>query len=261
VPWDWAATASVGARRVFDCADDWRVLAQDRRDRLTALYRRIGREADAIIVGNASLAESFPADRTVVVRNGVGDEMLGELAPAVQTPLLIHAGTLTPRFNAELAAAVLDELPDWRLDLYGQCQYPGSQERPGTELSSFLDRYAQRVRWRGVVTRRVLADAIDGAAVALVLNRPELSVGQDSMKLYDYAARGRPIVTTRISGHLEEEGPPHLRVVDGAHEMAQAILASLCEPPSYADDRRRWASENRWVQRWPSWSTAVFGPS
>jgi glycosyltransferase involved in cell wall biosynthesis len=259
VPWQWPATRSAHGRRVFDCADDWSELVAHRSARLTQLYRRIGREADAIIVANPSLAVHFPVDRTVVVRNGVSDDMLAPLAPAVKEPRLVHAGTLTPRFDADLAARVLEQLPDWSLELYGQCQYPGFQELPGPELSRLLSDYTPRVRWHGVVAREALSAAIDHAAVALVLNRPERSLGQDSMKLYDYAARGRPIVTTRFSPQLDESGPPHLRVVDDAREMAEGILASREEEASWPGDRRRWAEEQRWISRWADWGAAVFG--
>jgi hypothetical protein len=259
VPWQWPAITHAGGRRVFDCADDWSSVVAHRSTRIRQLYRQIGREADAIIVATPSLTEYFPADRTTVVRNGVSDDMLGPLAPAVKAPRLVHAGTLTPRFDAQLAAGVLDLLPDWTLDLYGQSQYPGSQERPGPELSRLLSDYAARIRWHGVLPREELSAALDRAAVTLALNRPELSIGQDSMKLYDYAARGRPTVATRFSAELDEDGPPHLRIAESAREMADAILASRCEPESCAGDRRRWAEEQRWISRWPGWSEAVFG--
>jgi hypothetical protein len=259
VPWQWPATSSVRGRRVFDCADDWSELVAHRSDRLAQLYRQIGSEADAIVVANASLAGQFPDDRTTVVRNGVSEEMLGPLAPAIELPRMVHAGTLTPRFDAELAAQLLEKLPEWTLDLYGQCQYPGCQERPGPELSRLLQAYAPRIRWHGVVARELLSRAIDNAAVALILNRPERSLGQDSMKLYDYAARGRPIVTTPFSPRLEQEGPPHLGVCENAPEMADAILASRSEPQAWVQERRRWAEEQRCSSRWEAWSAAVFG--
>jgi hypothetical protein len=259
VPWDWPATGSVAGRRVLDCADDWRALMGHRRERLTELYRRIGDEADAVIVADASLVDQFPADRTIVVRNGVSDDMLGPLVPPVNQRRLVHAGTLTPRFDAELAAHVLELLPDWTLDLYGQCQYPRAQERPGPELLRLFSACAPRVRWHGVLRREALSAAIDRADVALVLNRSELSQGQDSMKLYDYAARGRPIVTTRFSERLLQDGPPHTRVAEDAREMADAIRASRCEPWSWVEDRRRWAEQQRWALRWSTWSEAVFG--
>ncbi len=259
VPWQWPASAGAGARRVFDCADDWRALMGHRGERLAGLYRRIEREADAVILASPSLVEQFPAASTVVVRNGVSEEMLTPLAPPVRAPALVHAGTLTPRFDCELAGALLERLPEWTLELYGQCQYPGCGERPGAELVRLLDEHSPRVRWHGVLARAELAGAIDRAAVALVLNRRELSLGQDSMKLYDYAARGLPIVSTRFSAQLGDEAPPHTYIADDVGEMAEAVLASRSEPPSWREDRRAWAEGQRWESRWAAWSAAVFG--
>lgn len=261
VPWQWPGTEDRDGRRVFDCADDWSQLMTHRSERLSELYRRIGEEADAIVVASPSLAKEFPAERTVVVRNGVSDEMLGPLRPAEEGKRLVHAGTLTPRFDAGLASDLLDRLPGWVLDLYGQCQYPGSRERPGPELVRALAAHPRRMRWHGVVAREKLSDVIDSATVALVLNRAERSSGQDSMKLYDYAARGRPIVTTRFSERLEEEGPPNLLVADDADSMVAAILGACHEPASRVAERRRWAEAQRWESRWPAWSTAIFGPA
>ena len=211
------------------------------------------------MLASDSLAGRFPTERTVVVPNGVSEDMLGPLVMAPGENRLVHAGTLTPRFDAPLAAELLDLLPEWTLDLYGQCQYPGSQDRPGPELAELLSRHADRIRWRGVLPRESLAAAIDRADASLVLNRPDRSAGQDSMKLYDYAARARPIVSTRFSADLERAGPPNLRLADTAAEMAAAVLASRQEPAAWALERRRWAEQRRWASRWPVWSRALFG--
>jgi len=259
VPWDWPAAASAGRRCVFDCADDWSALMKHRSARLGALYARIAEEADAVILASDSLVSQFPRSHSVVVSNGVSDEMLEPLSAPVTATRMVHVGTLTPRFDARLAAEVLDALPDWTLDLYGQCQYPGRGERPGPDLSMLLSQYAPRVSWHGVVPRESLAEAIDRAAVALVFNRAEESLGQDSMKIYDYAARGRPIVATRFSRQMEREGPPHVSFVEGAQGMAQAVQASSAEPASWSQERRRWAEEQRWSSRWEAWARAVFG--
>jgi len=259
VPWQWPATSAHRGRRVFDCADDWGALMGHRSERVSELYGQIGREADAVIVVNRSLAQEFAPAPTVLVRNGVSDDMLGPLTPAPDAPRLVHTGTLTARFDCRLAARLLDALPEWTLDLYGQCQYPGCGDRPAPELADLLSAYAGRVRWHGVFPREALAATIDAAAVALILNRPERSLGQDSMKLYDYAARGRPIVSTRFSPELEQDGPPNLYIADHAQAMADAILRSRAEPEGWPAQRRAWAQEQRWQARWPAWSAAVFG--
>ena len=63
------------------------------------------------------------------------------------------------------------------------------------------------------------------------------------MKLYDYAARGRPIVSTRWCDTLISDGPPHLALAESAEDFAAAILAAAIEPTTFAAQRRRWAAE------------------
>jgi glycosyltransferase involved in cell wall biosynthesis len=194
-----------------------------------------------------------------VVRNGVADDLLVPPTSPPDSQRLVYTGTLTPRFDADLAGAILQRLPNWRLDLYGQCQYPRCGEDPGPELRHLLDTMAPQVRWHGVVPRSKLAEVIDAADVALLPNRPELSLGQDSMKLYDYAARARPIVATRFDLALREDEPPRVRVAEGAEPMVEAIRAAAHEPAEWKSQRRAWAEAQRWDLRWAAWSAAVFG--
>jgi hypothetical protein len=79
------------------------------------------------------------------------------------------------------------------------------------------------------------------------------------MKLYDYAARGRPIVSTRWSDRLAAEDPPRPHLADTPDEFAAAVLSADQEPAERARSRRAWAEGQTWERRWDSWSTAVFG--
>jgi glycosyltransferase involved in cell wall biosynthesis len=254
VPWQWPALAGLGARRVFDCADDWSVLLPGRAARMRELYARIGVEADAVITVSDALAALF-GGRGSVVPNGVADAVLGPPAPSPRVRRLVYVGTLSPRFDAPLAAAVLRALPDWRLDLYGQCQYPGSGEQPGAELRELLGLLGERVAYHGVVERSRVAAAIDAADVACLFNRAGESAGQDSMKLYDYAARGRPIVA---SVPLRADPAVCVRVATGARELAAAVIEGFAEPADAARERRAWAEGQRWERRWEQWARAAL---
>ncbi|HTX12195.1 MAG TPA: glycosyltransferase [Solirubrobacteraceae bacterium] len=239
-------------------ADDWGELMPGRRDRFADLYARIAAEADEIIVVNPSLVQRFPGRGPLVIRNGVSEIMLTASSTTPDARTLLYVGTLTPRFDSSLMKAVMSRLTDWRLELVGACMYPGLGEAPAGELRELLS-LGPRVTWHGPVARTDLVDALDRATVAIIPNRPERSLGQDSMKLYDYAARGRPIVSTRWSESLGEEGPPGLRLASSADEFVAAILDAAQEPVEWAAQRRGWAHANTWRRRWAQWSAAVFG--
>jgi glycosyltransferase involved in cell wall biosynthesis len=258
-PWQWpAVSALTGVRRILEVTDDWGALLAERRERIDALGRRAAAEADAVILVSDTLAPAFAGARSVVVPNGVDGRLLD---PAPRTPpgaqRLVYVGTLSPRVDLPLLEEVLARLPSWRLDLHGQCQYPGRGDAPGEELEALLQAFPDRVAWHGVTGRAGLAAVIDAADVAVVPMRRSHTTGQDSMKLYDYAARGRPIVLTHsASGAPAQAGA---RSAATAEEFADAVLAAAREPEAVATVRRTWAADNTWEARWDPWSRAVLG--
>lgn len=132
-------------------------------------------------------------------------------------------------------------------------------ERPSFELQRLLDRLPHRVRWHGPIERPQLAAALDTGRTMLVPHRPEFSVGQDTMKLYEYAARGRPVVSTRWDPRLGSNGPPHLALADDADGFLAALGELEMDPPERVRQRRAWAESHRWTNRWDRWSSAIFG--
>ena len=260
-PWQWRAVAPLtGVRRVFDCADDWSEVIPARAAWFRSLYERVSAEADAVIVNNASLARRFPYAHTVVVPNGTSGALLAtSITPQPRTRTMAYAGTLSERFDAPLVAAVMSMLPGWRLDLYGECRYAGCGDRPGDELRALVAEADGRVVWHGVVARVELAARLDAASVLVLPHRPLGAITGDAMKLYDYAARGRPIVSTRWSPSLADSGTPGLRLADTAGEWVTALTDALADTPHTALARREWAEANAWIRRWPQWSQALLG--
>gem|GEM_PF-1786707 len=263
-PWQWPAVAGAPARRrIFDCADDWRQLIPARAEAIGALYERIGREADAVILAAEDLHRAFGAAEPHIVPNGAGDELM-------RTPLrappperrMVYAGTLSERFDVPFLRAVMERLPGWSVELYGQCQYGGRGDRPDPELAGLLETCGGRLLWHGPIARRGLADALDRGRVLIAPHRSTHTVGQDSMKLYDYAARGRPIVCTH--GALGSAGRAHRAgVLEAAtpEEFAAIVDRLADERPGAATRRRAWVQENGWDRRWPEWAAAAFGAS
>lgn len=263
LPWQWAAARRLsGARHVYDCADDWAAMTPARKDAFLRCYREIAAEADMVVAASERLAELFPDARALtVVRNGTPFELLDPPEQKAEPATLVYLGTLSERFDSALVTAVLRNLgPEWSIDLYGQCQYAGLQERPADELLAMIEGFGDRVRWHGLISRSQAASAIDRAAVAVIpFRRIGAVTGGDAMKLYDYAARGRPIVSTSWTSDLSAFGPPHLYEAEGAEAFTAAVRAAATEPPGHALARRSWAEAQRWEARWPAWEKALFG--
>ena len=255
-PWNWPATSALpaGVRRVHDIGDDWSTLLPQRRDRIMAYHRQIAAEADAIVVVAPGLADLF--DRPVhVVPNAVAPELLATApVPPPGERRMTYVGTLSERFDSDLMGEVLRRLPDWRLDLYGPCHYAGLGAEPGPSLQRLLSESDGRVQWHGMVSRAQLSSVLDRGDVLVLPNDPAISIGQDSMKLYDYAARGRPIVATPI--RLPDDGPAVIALAADAADFAAAVLDSAGRD---ASPNRAWAVANGWSSRLPAWLAAVEG--
>lgn len=260
VPWQWDATASSGARRVFDAADDWNLLLAGRRPHVRTLYARIAAEADAVVVANEHLAALFPGRAVHVVPNGTPSDLVaGSAARRGGTRRMVYVGTLSERFDADLVTRLLTLLPDWSLDLYGECRYAGSGTLPAPELRALLDRFGDRVAWHGVLRRAEMGEVLNHAGVALVPHRPQYCRGQSSMKFLDYAARGCPVVSTRWETQLERQAPPGVWFADTAADFADAVRAADDIDAPTSNRAIDWARAQTWERRWPQWAAAVFG--
>ncbi|GAA3248344.1 glycosyltransferase [Dactylosporangium siamense] len=259
LPWQWPATARLPIRRIFDAADDWDALLGGSRPHVRAMYHRIADEADAIIVANPTLRDLFPGRTVELVANGTpADLVVDAVRPRPHDRRLVYAGTLSHRFDVDLIRAVLDLLPGWRLDLYGESRYPGHRDEPAREFRDLLRQCPDRIRWHGVLDRDDLGQAIDAADVAVVPHRAAQSRGQSSMKLADYAARGRPIVSTGWDTNPDAEQPPNTWMAANAEEFAAAVVQAYADAGDI-DGAVAWARQRTWPSRWPLWSAAAFG--
>ncbi|MGK5681929.1 glycosyltransferase [Actinoplanes sp. URMC 104] len=257
VPWQWDATAGHGVRRVFDAADDWNLLLGGRRSHVRAQYDKIAAEADAIIVANENLAELFGGRAVQLVPNGTQTDLVTSAVTRIPgSRRLVYVGTFSERFDAELVGQVLDLLPGWTLDLYGEFRYAGHGDKPAPEFDRLLKN--PRATWHGVVERAGLSRVLSGATAALVPHRARYSRGQSSMKFLDYAAQGCPVVSTHWESGIERQTPPGVWFADTATEFAAAVRTAALVDSAAVASARTWAQEQTWERRWPLWAAAVF---
>jgi hypothetical protein len=81
----------------------------------------------------------------------------------------------------------------------------------------------------------------------------------DIMKVYDYAARGRPIVSTHGVVDAGQRGLPGFSEGDTPAAYAQALSEAFETPNAILIELRLWAEQNSWNARWPEWRAVLFG--
>jgi glycosyltransferase involved in cell wall biosynthesis len=261
-PWDWPAVERVpDVRRVFDCADDWPALIPGRAAHLRQLIDRAAARADAIVVASPKLRAAFGGRPVSLVRNAASGACLERAAtPLPGARRAVYVGTLSERVDVSLIARPLELVDGLRIDLYGPCAYAGSGSAPSAELAALLERHRGRLAWHGPIGPDAVPAAIDAADVALLPFRPELARG-DIMKIYDYAARDRPIVAS--AGVVDAElGPvPGLVEAVDAPSFADAVGAALVAAAALPGAARGFAEANDWESRWPAWRDILLGPA
>jgi glycosyltransferase involved in cell wall biosynthesis len=259
-PWQWSALASYPGRKVFDYSDDWaRLLPDTRKKQLEEHLRRIAAEADEIIVVSPHLRDHFPGRTVHLVPNGSDEACIASTpAPPPGTSRLVYIGTLSERFDAELMRKVLESLPHWRLDLYGDCQYAHCGTQPDDSLQALLVDFGGRVAWHGRVAKSEVPGIVDSADVCVIPNRSQQAIGQSSMKLYDFAGRGRPIVATPDVADIAEWQPPGYYQALTVEEWVDAITVAATEPRHLSSERLAWTAQRTWRHRWTEWSSVTF---
>jgi glycosyltransferase involved in cell wall biosynthesis len=245
-------------------ADPWAAVAYESVDDhlaspgLPARLRPVLREAEERLLARADVvfAWSEPIRARLAglhenVRLATAAADVEALAPAAAAPgeerCAVFAGALGFRFDEELAAAVARLLPDWTLVLAGPAD--AGAERVLSGLPN--------VRLTGPFGRGELPALLARGAVALVpYRRNEFTDTLVPVKLVEYLAAGRPVVSTPMRG--AEPFADVVSFAEGAESFAAAVRAAAAGDSPEA--RRRRAERARpysWERRVDEMEAAV----
>jgi glycosyltransferase involved in cell wall biosynthesis len=231
------------ARFVFDSLDNWLIHPVLRRHAHAAIrsYEALLPQADLVSVAAPASADALRpfAPSIEVIPNGVDVERFA--APVDRRrpteipagPIIGYAGKLAERIDVDLCVATAASLPDVTFVFLGPV----------------LDRSVRRLE--GVPNVRLLGDwhpdrlpaALRAFDVAWIPHRVgEGETGGDPIKLYEYWAAGRQVVTTAIDGHTS--WLDRAFVVDDAESAAAAIRGILdgrLHKPVWVEEERHWS--------------------
>jgi glycosyltransferase involved in cell wall biosynthesis len=151
-----------------------------------------------------------------------------------------YVGTLAPRFDVELVAAVARARPDWAIELVGP-RLPLVDISPLESLSNI--ELTGEIPFDEVPARLATFDVC-----LLPLREIDFAYYCSPIQVFDYLAAGKPVVSTPV-GQLEGWGGL-VHVVRGADAFVNAVARALNDrTPELIDRRRAFAARNTWDVR------------
>ncbi|HHS96951.1 MAG TPA: glycosyltransferase family 1 protein [Chloroflexi bacterium] len=239
----------------YDWTDDWTafdVLPVADREELERLNRRVLQEADLVFAVSESLFQRArtanpntyrapnATDLTVVGRAAEPGPVAPELRH-LPRPIVGYVGQIADKIDYDLLASLVDARPGWSFVFVGNVwdnhrhQVAALSERPN-------------VHFLGPRDFERLPAYLRGFDVCILPHRvTPLTRSMDPIKLYDYLATGKPIVSTPVAG--VERFADVVYVADGAEAFATALEAALQENPELRRRRLAYARENTWTRR------------
>ena len=243
---------------IYDITDDWTELEQH--DWQARLIREqdeeLCRRADAVIVCSERLRQikEGPACQPFLIPNGVdaahyqrvldGTGPLPEAAAAWRGPVIGYTGTIHPdRVDLPLLRELALTMPDETFVLIGPVMLPGADEQELRALPNLV--------LTGPIPYRDLPDYMRAFDVCMVPHRvTPFTESLNPIKLWDYLAAGKPIVSTPVAGF--RDFPQWVRLAGDAQAFAGEIAASLREDSALPAARRAEAARHSWASRWQS---------
>ena len=213
---------------------------------VAAVARRLHEEArvrrpDAVYLPNGVEYERFAADPSPsVATSAAGDRDLAPILDAGR-PIAGYYGALAEWFDYELVDETARLRPDWSFLLIGPMLDQSLKGRP------MLKR--ENVRWIGPRDYALLPGYLalfDVATIPFRIN--PITTATSPLKLYEYFAGGKPVVTTPMP---ECAAFPEVSIARDAQELADALDAARAKgrDPLFRDRLRSLGRENSWAAR------------
>lgn len=240
---------------VYDYLDDLQVHAGDPH-RVRQDHDELAKSADVVLATSEPLLEQLSQLRSdaILCPNGVDYAHFHSEAPASlplpndmiplsksSNPIVVYYGALARWFDYELVRSVAQKRPDLCIVLIGN-DYDGSL--PASKLLTLPN-----VHWLGVRPYEQLPSYLRHCDVAMIPFRlTAITHATSPIKLFEYFAAGKPVVTTRMRECLRYPG---VLAANDPGEFCSRLdeALKLRDDSTYLEVIDRVARENTWDAR------------
>lgn len=234
--------------RVYDCFDDFAAF-HGGCPAVAATERALAASADLVLAASATLHARMRAlnPRTVLLPNAADyGHFAGwaalppppELA-AIPRPILGYVGEIAWWFDLELVRELARARPDWSIVLVGPVHHPDRARLEGLPNLHLLGRREYR-------DLPAYVGRFDVCLLPFSLNA--LTAATCPVKLYEYLASGRPVVSTPLPEVLGHDAVVTVADRSGFGKAVEETLRSA-EAPGARADRQAVARHNTWDHR------------
>jgi len=243
--WRRPTTGLPSTIQVYDCMDHHAGFSTNAADVQLEEERKLLAEAELVVASSARLQRNLePVSDSILIRNAGDIDFFSrppdEQAVERKRPVVGYYGAISDWFDVDLVRRAARKFPRWDFVLVGEVTHKAIQ--PLKKLSN--------VTLVGEVPYAELPKylySFDVCMIPFVIN--ELTLCTNPVKIYEYMAAGKPVVTTDMPElrlledicHVAEDGERFLALLDKAmDESRDAELAAR---------RQQWASQHDWLGR------------
>lgn len=240
---------------IYDITDDWTSLTQSLTTRELTIQQDAAmcRAVDAVIVCSKRLYELKKglAQNLHLIPNGVdsehyrfvmqGAEPLPEETTRWERPTFGYTGTIHPdRVDVSLIEQMAKAMQKGTIALVGPSHLL-EQDRARLEATG-------RVCLTGAVSYARIPQYMRAFDVCITPHVvTEFTESLNPIKLWEYLASGKPIVSTPVAGFRDY--PRFVRLAEGAKAFLAEAQLALTEDPGAASLRQQEAQQHSWKQR------------
>lgn len=238
----------------YDWTDDWpqfELIPLADRDEYRHISQQVPRQVDVLFAVSQNLykrakklnpnAYWMPNATNLHNMNGSVPKPDPELNE-ISGPRLGYVGHIGDRIDFDLLRKIAEARRDWSIVMVGPVW--SNRKEEVEELGRLSN--VHFVGARPYDSLRGIFDQFDACLIPHTVD--ELTASMDPIKLYDYLATGKPIVTTQVSG-VERFGDA-IYIADSHDGFISQINAALNETNNSLVDRRRaYGRDNSWSAR------------